>query len=197
MVTAFLLRYVKDTFKNKTLDTVEHLPKTHRESLEELCRGEPISYYVAEINDRKQRSEHDLVVGYLAKENTSFTFNFGPISQSREIPAGTFEFAYCDQALLTIGAIYSGYSISDVRGSAYVIYATLDTPYRQAVITAPEIHLGDGLHVISWGFVSNKEQLNEQARQEANNTFCSRLSRFFSRVTAVSTNYTPVAIKAE
>ena len=197
MDAAFLLKYVKDTFKNKTLDTVESLPKTFRESVEKLCRGEAISYYVADINDRRPRSEFDLVVGYLAKENTTFTFNFGPIRQPREIQAGTFEFAYCDQVIPTTGAIYSDYSITDLNGSAYVIYATLDKPYRSVVGLIPEIHLGDGLHVISWGVVSNKEELLARARQEAENTFCKRLSRFFSREPYVSTNYTPIAIKAE
>jgi hypothetical protein len=205
MDARFITKYVKDTYKNKTLDSIGSMSKTYSESVDELCKGETISYYVTELTNittsPRSRGEADLVVGYIAKENTTFTFNFGPIRQSREITAGAFEFAYCGQVLPVVSALFSDYLISDVSGSAYVIYAMLDTSMRNAALTTRDIiHLGDGLHNIANCQVYNKAEhdaaFERQQREQMENSFCNRVRRFFGGGVSHD-NYTHVAIKAE
>ena len=195
----FILANIKDKFKNPTLESIESLPKSHYESLLSLEKGGYVSYYVTELkNGRKTLSECDLVIGYFAKENTHFTFNFGPIQQERDISVGQFEYAYANDIVPVISAQYSEYSISNLTGSAYVIYANLDTPLRESfsnfTMTTNIIYLADNIHIITNSMVYNKQQAYARKRYEEENTFCNRITRFFK---GSSSNYTPVAVKAE
>ena len=195
----FILANIKDKFKNPTLESIESLPKSHHESLSGLERGGYVSYYVTELKNGRQTSiECDLVIGYFAKENTHFTFNFGPIQQERDISVGQFEYAYSNDIVPVISAQYSEYSISNLTGSAYVIYANLDTPLRKSfsyfTMSNNIIYLADNIHIISNSMVYNKEQAYARKRYEAENTFCKRVRNFFK---GSSSNYTPVAVKAE
>ena len=164
--------------------------------------GELFSYYVAELgNGAPSRSECDLIVGYLAKENTTFTFNFGPIHESREISAGTFEYAYGGEVVPLVSAPYSDYSISDMSGSAYVIYANLDRSLKTSMvfhtINNEMLFLGGHTHIIGKQQVHSIAELRERARQEQENTFCNRVLRFFGGTPSVPSRYAQVEIKAE
>jgi hypothetical protein len=104
------------------------------------------SYFAIPLSNSKLISCSDILVGFVAITPTTFTFSFGvdyTLTLKKSLNTGEFQFALYDNPFPIISSMYhGGGSISNLNGSGYIIYTTLDYEQRKVLQTSG-FNLGD------------------------------------------------------
>lgn len=130
------VKVVLDTKKSKqpVPQKISQQVKLTSESVLPTSPSDGASWWIAPLEDGEiQRvMGGDILLGFYASEPTSFTFNYGYTHEKHNIAKDKFKHAYHSDVLSLIGYEVQKCSISNLSGSGYLVYATLDKQRRAA-----------------------------------------------------------------
>jgi hypothetical protein len=90
------------------------------------------SWWIAPLEDGEIQPilGADVLLGFYANDATSFTFNYGYTHEKHSLAKDKIKHAYHSDVLPLIGYEVQKCSISNLSGSGYLVYATLDQQQR-------------------------------------------------------------------
>lgn len=115
---------------------IDEIPsKSYMDSIMDMVSNKKTYVYCVSPILNKTIRDNDIIVGFIATEPTTFTFNFGyNISLNKTLKEGEFQYALYNNVCPHISAPFSKITISNLKGSGYIIYANLDLELRKIIL---------------------------------------------------------------
>lgn len=126
-----ILNNIRKTCNYMALKEVETLPLSNLEAMRNCIHTGKITYYANKFTNFTGKhicnTDADVIIGFVAKENTTISIQYGPINIVKNLSAGEFMYARHETIVPLILSIHTEYSILNVSGSVYAVYAILNT----------------------------------------------------------------------
>lgn len=152
----------------KTLEAITPLLQVSKyDTLTQFIQDEsPLAFFARPIESgRVQYNDADILVGFIAKTELSFTFEIGPhIKQEFTLKPGEFAFAFYGGAYPLLSTMFHTATLSSLQGSGFALFANINDEPRKSLQVMVPIPLGENYSAFL-GLVQSNEYLSSEKGQ--------------------------------